>query len=737
MRKTEELLELNGSVDAIIYRNNENGYMVLELDCGGEPITVVGELGDVEPGEELRLLGAYTSHARYGTQFKASVCERRLPATAAAIRKYLGSGVVKGIGPALAKRIVDHFGDDTLTILEQHPEKLREVRGISEQKADEFGQEFERVFGIRALMLSLSQYGIPPSVSIALWKRYGADSMDTVRRNPYVLCAPGLDMLFTTVDGIAEQLGVFPDDDKRIEAGIRFVLSDNLSHGHTMLPGDRLRETACRLLAVAEDPLDDSIARMREEGDLDAYQKKGRLFLALPELFGAECLIAGRLLTMRSCFPDTGEDFEAAIDRAERETGIRYEALQRKAIATALSRGFLILTGGPGTGKTTTLNAMLSLFSQRGYTVALAAPTGRAAKRMSDLTGHEAKTIHRLLEVGFGENGQPTFMRNETNPLLCDVAIIDEMSMVDTTLFAALLCALKTSCRLIMVGDSDQLPSVGAGNVLRDMIDSGRLPVVQLTEIFRQAAKSAIVTNAHLIVHGEMPDLLARESDFFFMQRLEPDEARHTVVELCTVRLPQSYQLDPLADIQVLCPGRKGPLGVETLNKQLQAALNPNPEGKKQEITHFDVVFREGDKIMQIRNNYDLIWKRGDERGTGVFNGDIGRICAINRGAGVLLLDFDGKQVEYSTEMLSELEHAYAVTVHKSQGSEFEAVVIPVLGGYDRLHYRNLLYTAVTRAKKLLVLVGSQKRVAYMVENDRRTLRYTGLKNLLLEEADI
>ena len=604
---------------------------------------------------------------------------------------------------------------------------------MSAKKADEISQEFRRIFGIRALMIFLAGYGVSPSVAVSAWKRWGQFAVEQIKANPYILCSQGIELEFSKAEEMAAKLEIPKDSPGRIRAGICYILTHNAFNGHTCLPEDRLKETAVKLLDVGEEVFDDNLSAACDDDELCVYDKDGRSFVFLQDFFRAEQYISTRLSVMNDCFKDTGTDYSKLIDIEEKTKIITYADKQREAISLALSKGFLILTGGPGTGKTTTLKAIISLYEQRGMKVMITAPTGRAAKRIADLTGYPAKTIHRLLEVMYDKSGQLKFKHNEQDPVSCDVMIIDEMSMVDTLLFESLLRALKLSCRLIMVGDSDQLPSVGAGNILKDMIDSGRLTVVALNEIFRQAQQSCIITNAHKIVNGEEPDLSRKDSDFFFMQRLDAEGAAVTVTELCSRRLPDAYGYSPLDDIQVLCPSRKGILGSVEMNKMLQRVLNP-PKKELSEVKGILFTFRDGDKVMQTRNNYDIVWKKDGENGTGIFNGDIDTIVKVKRGEGTVVIDFEGRIAEYSLEMLEQLELAYAITVHKSQGSEFTAVIIPLLGGFDKLYYRNLLYTAVTRAKKMLIIVGSKSIVEKMVHNDRRTLRYTCLRHMIESE---
>lgn len=726
-------ITIHGSVDSVTYRNDDNGFAVITLDQNGTPLTVVGELGNVEEGEELELTGTYTTHPKFGEQFKAELCIRSLPVEASAIQRYLAGGVIKGIGPVTARYIVKKFGADSLDIIENHPDQLATVDGITKAKATAFCEEFKKVNGIREVLTYFTRCRIPALYGIRAWKKYGTKTLSLVEENPYILCGYGIELPFTRAEEIAYDKGIEPDSYNRLAAGIKYVLNENAFAGHTCLPKDKLIELAIRILKVDEEKINETILAEVNEENLYIYLKNRRPFVMLREYFVAEDYISRRLAIMNSLAYDTKINYDEVIDIAEFDNDIIYASEQRRAINIALSKGFMVLTGGPGTGKTTTLNAIISLFEQQGLKPLICAPTGRAAKRISDLTGYDAKTIHRLLGVkGGGEFIQ--FDHNENNPLDCDVVIIDEMSMVDTLLFEALLRALRIECKLIMVGDSDQLPSVGAGNVLQDIIQSNTVPVIALTEIFRQAQESAIVTNAHKIVNGEMPDFSQKSKDFFFMQRLDFESAGDLTVELCLERLPKAFNMSPISDIQVLSPTRKGPLGTVELNKRLQFALNP-PSREKSEIKTLNYIFRTGDKVMQTKNDYDIDWKKGSERGSGIFNGDIGIIKKVNKILGSIEIDFDGRECTYSATMLDNLELAYAATVHKSQGSEFDAVILPLLGGYDKLYFRNLLYTAVTRAKKLLIIVGSQKRVEFMVENNRRTNRYTCLKNMLCEDS--
>lgn len=733
--EAKEYIRLTGTVEHIVYQKEESGFTVLELASGGELITVVGEMPGVAEGEQLVLTGSYAAHPTFGSQFRVSLYERQLPATAGAIYKYLAAGAIKGIGPALARRIVDRFGEDTLEIMEKEPLQLCQVKGVSQRKAEEIAREFQRIFGVRAVMLFLAKYQIHSSVCVRVWKKWAADAVDVIRENPYVLCRGDIGLGFDQADGIARSMGVSEDDPRRIEAGLRFVLSHNLGNGHTCLPEETLLSVAQSLLSAQRDALETGLEHLSQQDELILCSCGGRDFVFLPELYAAETYIAGRLSLILSTYPDLGRTYDGQIDALQEQLGIVYESRQRRAVTMALNNGAFILTGGPGTGKTTIINAIIELFEQQGEKVMLAAPTGRAAKRMSELTGRQAKTIHRLLEVDFREGGLPVFKRDERNTLNAGVIIVDEMSMVDTLLFQSLLRAMKLGCRLVMVGDTDQLPSVGAGNVLKDLIEADVIPTVHLQEIFRQAAESLIVTNAHAIVKGEQPDLQTRDKDFFYLAGGGYAAVTETLLDMVQRRLPRQYGFSPMTDIQVLCPSRMGQLGTMELNRQLQQRLNP-PSPDKPEVKIFANLFRLGDKVMQIKNNYDIIWEKDDgENGTGIFNGDIGEILLIDKGQGIVKIRYDDRVADYSPDMLSELELAYAVTVHKSQGSEFPCVILSLDAPNRKLYYRNLLYTAVTRAKRLLLIMGNPRSLPAMVANNRKTLRYTNLAGFLIEQT--
>lgn len=723
--------KLEGCVEGIIYRNEENGYCVFEISALKGLIIVVGEVATIDVGEQILATGNYSNHPNYGTQFKAVLIEKTFPATASAIIKYLSSGAIKGIGHSIAKKIVDLFGNNTFEIIEKEPEKLTAVRGISLSKAEKISQEYKRIFGIRAIMAFLAKYNIDPHTSIKIWKLWGMLSSDVITDNPYLLCNDAIGMRFEQVDEIAKQLNFSTTDKNRLKAGVLFVLQHNVFNGHTCLPTQKLLVVACELLEITTDILEVIIEEMLEEQEIFSHTTQQQQFLYLSYLYQSEAFCAGRIRVMLQLSNPNHLSYATQIKKIEEQLAISYADLQKKAIETALNETIFILTGGPGTGKTTTLNAILTLLEQNNYKVALAAPTGRAAKRMSELTCREAKTIHRLLEVDFKDDlGKNKFKRHEKNPLPFDAIIVDEMSMIDTVLFESLLKALKISAKLIMVGDPDQLPCVGAGNVLKDIIDSGTVCVIHLDQVFRQAAKSAIITNAHTIVKGEMPDITKRDSDFFFLKETNYADTLDTVVSLCQTRLPATYQYSPLWDIQVIAPTRVGQLGTIELNRRLQLALNPEDKQKKQ-FKFGQYIFREGDKVMQIKNNYDIIWYKGKENGTGIFNGDIGIIELIDKPSQSIIIKFDDKEAQYTFDMADEIELAYAITVHKSQGSEFQAVIMPLMNYNSKMYYRNLLYTGVTRSKSLLILLGQPSTLKNMIENNRKTLRYTNLADFL------
>lgn len=734
-RENATLYEMSGSVERIIFRNEKNQYTVLELNNGEELVTVVGNMPFVSAGEELKVVGVWSSHPSFGPQFKAEACERSRPATAAAILKYLSSGAVKGVGAATAARIVETFGEDSLDVIEKDPERLAQVKGVTKKKALQISQDFQQTNGIKDVMVRLGKYGITPEETVRIWKRYGAYAEDCIRQDPFCLCDEELGIDFARVDSIAASLQMPQEDNGRVRAGILYVLRHNADNGHTCLPRDRLIQVAARMLEVEPEIVGGILRSMEDTFDIHTESFGQRDFIFLPRYHQSETYSADRLKMMLRYPPQSIVGISGAIKEVEIRSQIHYAPEQKEAITQALEKGFLILTGGPGTGKTTTLNGIIQILKTKGETVLLAAPTGRAAKRMSELTGEEAKTIHRLLQVEWDESDHPVFSRNERNPLECDAVVVDELSMVDAPLFEGILRALPLGCRLVLVGDCDQLPSVGAGNILGDLIASGLFPTVQLREIFRQSMESLIVTNAHRIVGGEMPVISDKTHDFFFLPLRRAETIAETIVDLCVRRLPASYGYSSFQDIQVLCPSRKGELGTVELNRRLQAALNP-PDERKAQVNINGNLLRVGDKVMQVKNNYNLPWSRSDgTTGEGVFNGDVGILVEIDKAAGAITVAIDDKMVLYDMDHASELELSYAATVHKSQGNEFPAVVMPMFPGPAQLQYRNLLYTAVTRAKNLLILTGEERTIRAMVANDRKTRRYSGLLHFLLSDA--
>lgn len=726
-----EEVQITGVVEEVTFQNDSNGFTVLDISVDNDYLTAVGVMPGVNAGETVNLTGTYTTHPSFGRQFKVSAFSRCMPETSEQIYKYLASGVIRGIGPKKAMAIIEKFGSDTLDILENDSERLSSIKGISEEQAKNIGEEFKRQYAMRTVMLGLEKYGFSPSECIRIFKKLGIHAVEKVEENPYYLCSLGLGISFERAESIESKLEKKPLPDFRISEGILHVMRYNSANrGHTCIPRDKLLKPSADLLEVTQDEIDIAIDKLVSTAQLKACEIDGKEFVFLPSAYLAEKKIAERIGIVAGFPPPGAPQLADWIDYIEQQNNIKYETQQRLAIATAAKKGLLVLTGGPGTGKTTTIKGIINIFQRQNLDIALAAPTGRAAKRMSEVTGMEAKTIHRLLEVEWDEDDRPVFRRDASNPLECNALILDELSMIDIHLFASLLEALPLGCRLILVGDSDQLPPVGAGNVLQDLILSDMLPVVCLSQVFRQALESKIITNAHKIVNGETPDLKNDGKDFFHMERPSSFMTSQTVVELCCERLPKAYKWDAFSDIQVICPSKKGETGTQNLNKLLQNALNPAEKGKS-EIIVAGKVFRVGDKIMQVKNNYNIEWESPTEKGTGIFNGDIGILTAIDTKTSLVTVNFDGREAIIPGEYLSELELAYAVTVHKSQGSEFKAVIIPAINIVPNLAYRNLLYTAVTRAKDLLVTVGSAQMIDAMTQNDRKSKRYSALSHFL------
>ena len=732
MEEFETKIKLKGNVTDITYRNDSNGYTVFSIDTGDEEITVVGTAPDLKLGDKVELVGDYVYHSLYGRQFKADFCNALLPETVEDLYHYLASGVIKGIRESTALKIIDKFQEKTFQILENDPERLAEIKGISLEKAKKIGKEYKRQSSTRLLIINLSKYGLNTNECLMAYDKFGNSAVEMIESNPYILCEGENRISFERAEQISELLPQKPESKYRIEAGILYVIRHNYNNGHTCLPLEKIFTPSGSLLNESRENIEISIDNLQKTNRVIIEKINDKDFIFLPEAFHAEKGIANRLKVLLKFPPENPIDVASHIGKIEKSCNIEFAELQKEAIITAVNKGVLILTGGPGTGKTTTLNGIINMFEKDFLDIALCAPTGRAAQRMTETTGRTATTIHRLLEVEWGEGDKPVFKRNLRNPLDCQAIIVDEMSMVDIFLFSSLLEALPFGCRLIMVGDSDQLPSVSPGNVLKDLIESGLIPVVQLKEIFRQSMESNIVKNAHAIVNGDKIQTDNKDGDFYLLQRNFPLDAVRTIKELTTTRLPNAYSFDPMSQIQVLCPSKKGDTGTFNLNAVLQEAINPPSKDKREHSTGYRL-FREGDKVMQTKNNYNIHWESRDDEGDGIFNGDIGFIEVIDMRRDAIIIDFSGKRATYSKEQLQEIELAYAVTVHKSQGSEFEAVVMPVIGVNSRLCYRNLLYTAVTRAKKLLILVGTIGCVNNMIENNKTQLRYSSLKHFLLD----
>ena len=722
---------------SVIYFNDENGYTVLRLavDDGSQAI-VVGCIPMAAPGESLTAWGTWTRHPAHGEQFKAEHTERTMPVGADAIYDYLSSRVIKGIGPATAALIVSRFGDESLKVLRDHPEKLATLRGISAKKAEEMSETFRRQTGMRTLMEFLGSAGLAPILALRLYRYYGDDALDVVQDNPYILASVQIGATFAEADALALSQGMEGDSPQRVAAAILFELRHNADNGHCFLPVNKLTAATAQLIEIEPEQVQEGLDMLLDSGEVVQEPVANVMACYLAGLYNDEVFVSYQLKRMAShTYENPRVKTNLVIEKLEAEQGITFAPQQRHTLDAALEKQLLVITGGPGTGKTTTVQAVLSLFDALGLDTMLAAPTGQAAKRLSQVTGREASTIHRLLEASFSiETDSVTFRKKEDDRLKCGALILDECSMVDISLMRAVLAAIGPACRLVLVGDADQLPSVGPGSVFRDIIRSGVAETVRLTEIFRQKGDSRIVSAAHQINRGEMPDLRLNKNGFFFMRRREAESAAETIVSLCSERLPRNMGI-PSAEIQVLTPTRKGPAGTENLNKLLQAVLNPPVSGTKHEFEYGGRIFREGDRVMQIRNDYDILWRTDDmQTGYGVFNGDIGFIRTIDPAAETLTIDFDGRLAEYLYEQASELDHAWAMTVHKSQGSEYRAVVLAAAQTPPQLMYRGLLYTAVSRAAELLVGVGDDQIICAMVENARRAKRYSGLKTRLCYE---
>ena len=730
-----ERVTVEGSVDAVIFQNEENGYTVLLLRVDGEdePITVVGCIPCAAAGEGMTVTGVWVNHPVHGPQLSAESVERRLPQEEEDIVSYLSSGILKGIGPATAQRLVERFGTDTLRVLEEEPERLKTIKGITAKKAVELSEAFRALTGLRQVMEFLARYELPVYLAMAVQRTYGDNALQMLRDDPYILSRAQFGVDFAVADAIAISMGFGGDDPCRLRAAIEYELAHNAGNGHVFLPREKLLAATAQLVDVDTDMVETALDKLIDSFAVVEKPIANVRGCYLPRMYQAETFVAQRLLSMLRTPVEQFRQVDKTIDAIEKEQGVSYAPLQRQAVRMAEEGGVLLLTGGPGTGKTTSLRGIVALYRRMGLDVALLAPTGRAAKRLGEVTDCEAQTIHRALGMSYNEmTGQVAFKRNGSDPLEAHAVIVDEMSMVDLELMQALLEALRPGCRLVLVGDPDQLPSVGAGNVLGDLLRSTVVPTVSLTQVFRQAEQSAIIRNAHAVNLGQPPQLDSNQGDFFFLCRRSPDRLVQTVVELCRDRLPKNMNV-PADQIQVLSPTRKGACGTAALNRALQAALNPPAAGKRQKQWG-DVTFRVGDRVMQTKNNYDVLWEKDDgTAGSGIFNGDVGVIQDIDSSGELIVLRFDDRTATYTADLLSQLDMAYAITVHKSQGSEYPAVILVSAPAAPSLMVRGVLYTAITRARRMLIMVGDDTVPAKMAANDRQQRRYSGLRRRLKE----
>ena len=730
-----ERVTVEGSVDAVIFQNEENGYTVLLLRVDGEdePITVVGCIPCAAAGEGMTVTGVWVNHPVHGPQLSAESVERRLPQEEEDIVSYLSSGILKGIGPATAQRLVERFGTDTLRVLEEEPERLKTIKGITAKKAVELSEAFRALTGLRQVMEFLARYDLPVYLAMAVQRTYGDNALQMLRDDPYILSRAQFGVDFAVADAIAISMGFGGDDPCRLRAAIEYELAHNAGNGHVFLPREKLLAATAQLVDMDTDMVETALDKLIDSFAVVEKSIANVRGCYLPRMYQAETFVAQRLLSMLRTPVEQLRQVDKTIDAIEKEQGVSYAPLQRQAVRMAAEGGVLLLTGGPGTGKTTSLRGIVALYRRMGLDVALLAPTGRAAKRLGEVTDCDAQTIHRALGMSYNEmTGQVAFKKNGSDPLEAHAVIVDEMSMVDLELMQALLEALRPGCRLVLVGDPDQLPSVGAGNVLGDLLRSTVVPTVSLTQVFRQAEQSAIIRNAHAVNLGQPPQLDSNQGDFFFLCRRSPDRLVQTVVELCRDRLPKNMNV-PADQIQVLSPTRKGACGTAALNRALQAALNPPAAGKRQKQWG-DVTFRVGDRVMQTKNNYDVLWEKDDgTAGSGIFNGDVGVIQDIDSSGELIVLRFDDRTATYTADLLSQLDMAYAITVHKSQGSEYPAVILVSAPAAPSLMVRGVLYTAITRARRMLIMVGDDTVPAKMAANDRQQRRYSGLRRRLKE----
>lgn len=731
---SDTLLKLTGDIENIVFKNKSNGYKVVELFSDSSLVICTGIMPDVNVGDTITFFGHFVNHPSYGEQFSVETYEKSLPETIEGILRFLSSGTIKGIGISSAKKLIKEFKDNTLKVLENEPERISKIKGFSKEKAESISKQIKEIKYFSKLIEYLKPYGVEIESITKIFKKFGSNSIDIINDNPYILCTDELNVLFETADEIAENINIPKDASYRIRAGIMYVIEHNKNNGHTCLPKDKLTKVSSSLLMQATEIIESNINNMTDDCSLYLETFNNKEFIFSKDMYDAETFISREIHYLLDYKAFQIFDVDEEIKRIEKSENIEYADLQKEAINNALKKGVLILTGGPGTGKTTTLNAIINILKHNGQKVELAAPTGRAAQRMSELTHCEAKTIHRLLESRFLDlKGHSVFNKNEHNKIECDALVIDEASMIDVILFSSLIKAMPLGCRLIIVGDSNQLPSVGPGNILGDLISSNLIPCVKLNEIFRQSLKSTIVTNAHRIVNGDMPLLDNKGTDFFFIKAKNNEEILDNILSLYTKRLPQTYGYDSINDIQIITPTRKTNLGTLELNKSIQKIINDD-KNKNHHISNRYTNLIINDKVIQTKNDYDVEWvnTKTGECGEGVFNGDIGILKNIDKISGIAEIEFDDKLAIYRGEQIENVELCYACTIHKSQGNEFEAVIIPVFHTAPQLLYRNLLYTGVTRAKKLLVLVGYESVIEKMVKNNTKQGRYTGLKEFLL-----